>query len=134
MIYADIQISKDFKFSELLSSQTARVRNIREQFCPPLYVVQNLIYITTHYLQPLRDACGVVYITSGYRCNRLNNLVKGSCTSAHLFGFAVDFTVKDMDAAVSFLKSYNFDQLIVYDTFIHLGLHFLKERNQIISK
>ena len=43
-------------------------------------------------------------ITSGYRCEELNNYLGGSPTSQHLFCEAIDFIPKSMDAYQAFAK------------------------------
>lgn len=85
-----MQLSNNFYLSEFLESQTARRHNIKEQFNPSKEVIENLRLLCINVLQPLRDKAGPIKITSGYRCKRLNDLIRGSKTSQHMTGQAAD--------------------------------------------
>jgi zinc D-Ala-D-Ala carboxypeptidase len=85
-----MQLSKNFYLSEFLESQTARRHGISEQFNPSKEVVENLRLLCVNVLQPLRDKSGSIKISSGYRCKRVNDIVKGSATSEHMTGQAAD--------------------------------------------
>lgn len=41
-------------------------------------------------LQKVRDKCGALTVTSGYRCSAHNKAVGGATDSAHMYGRAVD--------------------------------------------
>ena len=131
----DIQLSKNFKLSELTASETARRRKINND--APESVIENLRNLCQNVLQPLRDYVGEpITINSGYRCALLNSYVGGSKNSQHKFGEAADIRLPltsykfydgerhtDMDEArkwLDFLK-YNtdYDQLIL-ETANHL--------------
>ena len=66
-------------------------------------------------------------ITSGYRCPKLNKQIKGSKTSQHCFGNAVDFygskiSLKDLFNLIIDMDL-NYDQLIwEFGSWIHLGI------------
>lgn len=67
------------------------------------------------------------YVSSAYRCELLNKAVKGAKNSAHLKGLACDLiTYKANDLRQLYLdiknSDLNFDQLILYDTHIHLSI------------
>lgn len=85
-----MQLTKNFTLAELLHSDTANEHGITEQYNPPLDVRVNLKLLAEKILQPLRDEVGPIRITSGYRCGRVNALVKGQRTSQHLIGEAAD--------------------------------------------
>lgn len=87
-----MKLSKNFDLSEFVNSQTATRKGIAEQFTPPDDVVNNLEILCTELLQPLRDLLpgGIIRISSGYRCERLNESVGGKSTSQHLTGMAAD--------------------------------------------
>lgn len=131
---ADLHLSKNFLLSEFVRSATANNNNIHQQFTIELNVLTNLIYLTDMLLQPLRDFIGPINITSGYRCKEVNAIVGGANLSQHLHGQAVDFVCKDFLKAISFLKNKTFDQLIIYDSFIHVSLTTSFNRKQIIDK
>lgn len=85
-------ITKNFTMEELIASTTAKQLKIDNT--PTESVKKNLIQMATLILQPLRDAYGKpIKISSGYRCPKLNVAVKGSKSSQHLKGEAVDLNI-----------------------------------------
>ena len=79
----------NFTITELCKSDTAQRNNISN--VPQLLsVYDNLLDLIVYLLQPIRDKFGYIQVTSGYRCEKLNKLVKGSTTSNHLIGAAAD--------------------------------------------
>ena len=87
-----MQLSTNFMLSEFLKSNTATRLGFHEQFSPPDEVVDNLKLLCEEVLQPLRDMLpeGYLRISSGYRCERLNQAVGGKPTSQHVKGQAAD--------------------------------------------
>ena len=130
----DLQLSKNFWLSEFVRSAAADNNNIHQQFKIELNVITNLVYLTTLLLQPLREVVGTVRITSGYRCEEVNAVVGGSASSQHLYGQAADFVCNDFAKAILFIKNETFDQLIVYDSFLHISLTTSHNRKQVIDK
>lgn len=128
-----IKLSQNFTLDEMLRSATAEENKIHEQWNVSIPVLKNLHALTTHILQPLRDQVGAVIITSGYRCEELNKAVNGSPTSQHLIGEAVDLRTKDMKKAIYVLQFLPFDQLIIYDTFLHVSYSEKLLRKTIIN-
>ena len=52
---------------------------------------RNLIALIEKLLDPLREMYGrPIYVTSGFRCYRLNKIVGGSKNSEHMYGMAAD--------------------------------------------
>lgn len=86
---------KYFTIKELISSSTATQHNINNT--PTKETEENLKALVDNILDPLREAYGKpIIVTSGYRCEKLNTLLKGSKTSQHRFGQAADIkTVSD---------------------------------------
>lgn len=86
---------KYFTIKELIKSDAAKRNKINNT--PTIQEENNLIALVENILDPLREAYGKpIIVTSGYRCERLNKLVKGSKTSQHRFGQAADIrTVED---------------------------------------
>ena len=86
---------KYFTIKELISSSTATQHNINNT--PTKEIEENLKALVDNILDPLREAYGKpIIVTSGYRCEKLNTLLKGSKTSQHRFGQAADIkTVLD---------------------------------------
>lgn len=80
---------KYFSLPELLNSVTARINGIPNY--PTWQQVQNLNDLAINVLDPLREAFGhAITVTSGYRCQVLNEMVSGSPNSHHLEGMAAD--------------------------------------------
>lgn len=128
-----LKLSKNFTLDEMLRSATAEEQKIWDQYTVTISVLKNLHALTTHILQPLRDAVGPIIITSGYRCKALNDAVNGAKTSQHMLGEAVDFRCKDLKRALYVLQYLPYDQLIIYDTFIHVSYSEQRSRKVIIS-
>jgi hypothetical protein len=89
---ADKPLGRYFRLYELLESDTATRNGLEAfQFNPPMGVVDNLTRLGNVTLDPIRISLGVpVFVPSGYRCNRVNTIVKGSANSQHLVGEAAD--------------------------------------------
>jgi len=110
------QISKNFTLDELLASETAKAKGIRN--VPGTTEVCALCALVNNILQPLRDAMGEpIKIGSGYRNSALNKAVGGVSNSQHMLGQAVDLCI-DGDMAkgkrwFNWIKAHCvFDQLI----------------------
>lgn len=129
-----ITITKNISLNELLASNTAKRHNIDNT--PNQTILQNLIDASVNLYQPVREILGVpMIISSGYRCPALNAKVGGSATSAHMSGFAIDFTAPKFGTPkiivphiVRKLKenSIGFDQAIIEypkspRSWVHLG-------------
>lgn len=128
-----MQITKNFHLNELTYSNTAVIRKIDNR--PNQAITNNLIEATKKLFQPARDILGKpMRVSSGYRSNALNKAIGGSTTSAHSYGYAIDFKVAGMTtrelatvlARELKAKSIKFDQLILEypdsrSTWIHLG-------------
>ena len=86
---------KYFTLKELTKSNEAKRNKINN--VPTKQEEQNLVALVENILDPLREAYGKpIIVTSGYRCERLNKLVKGSKTSQHRLGQAADIrTIED---------------------------------------
>lgn len=123
----DYNISKDFRLSEMVSSDAAFAHEVDNRFTESEQVI-NLVYLVYFALQPIRDYFGKpVYITSAYRCTKLNNLVGGVVRSRHLVGRAADIKISDSTGWIDPLKVQNFCayrgiEFIKYDTFTHVQI------------
>ncbi len=108
------RLSKDFRLSEFVSSQTAARRGIVNT--PPEAVVDRLELLCAHVLQPVRDRFGPVTVSSGYRSPELNVAVGGSPSSQHMRGEAADIEapgVTNYALALWISENLAFDQLIL---------------------
>jgi len=112
-----MRLSPHFTLAEMLESQTARRKNITEQFNPPPEVITNLRLLCKNVLEPLRMAVGQpIKVSSGYRTLRLNRAIGGARNSQHLVGEAADIqgitlTNRQLFNKIKQLKL-PFDQLI----------------------
>ena len=144
----DIFLSPHFSLLELTESATARQRDIAN--IPPPEAVENLKRLCKGTLEPLRKALGLpVIITSGYRCKELNNIVnRSSKTSQHMLGQAADFYISSDGSMrlgrrellimgfrlIILNEDIDYDQLILYPTFIHVSyVSRSKNRRKIIK-
>lgn len=117
---------KYFTIGELTESATARRYNIKN--IPGVMELNNLTSLVEHLLDPLRELLGKpINVSSGYRSKKLNDIVKGSKTSAHVKGLAADIHTKGNNLELAYLaKDLPFDQCIIYDklenpSWIHIG-------------
>lgn len=130
-------ISKNFSFIEFERSSTGQEAGIDNRITSKA-VADAIKELTITVLQPLRDSIGAsLVINSGYRCEELNALVKGSNTSQHRKGEAADirspyFRPLELARRVVAL-GLPFDQLILYPTFLHIShKRNGKQRGQIL--
>ena len=105
---------------------------------------ENLQELLEHVVNPMLARFEGMEITSGFRCYKINREVGGVPNSQHTKGQAVDvwYIAQDKDVEQSVREVYFwvinnlvFDQLIVYDTFIHVSYTHRKDnRMQVIRK
>ena len=116
-------ITKNFSWEEFERSSKAAELGI-DNTIPDENVAVNIRALVFNVLQPLRDACGhPLRVNSGYRSQALNKAVKGAANSQHTRGEAADIH-EDNPFTLAWLVLHiglPFDQLILYDTFIHLS-------------
>ena len=115
---------KNFTLEEFARSGTAD--RLRIDNTPPQEVVAHIGELVGSILQPLRDSWGKpIVVTSGYRCNKLNDAVGGVKNSAHLSGYAADVQPNDMsdfgyfvDYLTAFVQGRctRFDQIIIEES------------------
>lgn len=107
-------LSENFKLWEFVNSETALRFNIRNN--PNWQQVMALQNLCRKVLQPLRDKFGKIVISSGYRCEALNTLVRGVGDSQHLRGEAADIHIPNMGTGLEyfdFIRDHtDFDQLL----------------------
>ena len=142
----NILLTPHFKLREFTESATAMKHGIDNRPTPE--VVENLKHLCQHTLEPLREKLGLpIIITSGYRTKELNDIiVHASRKSQHMEGRAADFYVVQEPVQGSRVQgsrelliqafrliiedeSIDFDQLIIYPTFIHVS-YVSQERNR----
>lgn len=143
----NILLSPHFKLREFTESTTAQKHGIAN--IPTEEAVENLKRLCEHTLEPLREALQLpVVITSGFRTKALNSLLAhASDKSQHMLGQAADFYVSEGSSVQGvqglsrrelLIKAFrliieseriDYDQLIIYPTFIHVSF-VSKERNR----
>lgn len=136
-----MNLTPNFTLEELTASTTARQRGILNQ--PNHQELDNLTRLAKELLQPIRDAYKKpITVTSGFRNKALNTAVGGSSTSMHMKGLAADIKAGDgnnkalwnLIVKLRDEGKVSFDQLIDEKklSWIHIGLHPTKNRNQIL--
>lgn len=96
--------SESFTLAELIKSSTANKHHIDNT--PPSEVIKNLQYGVDMVLDPLRRLYGKpIVITSGYRCQKLNDLVGGVKNSWHTKGNAADIHVASLTEATELFNN-----------------------------
>ena len=110
-----MNLSENFSLAELVKSQTAVRKNIKNE--PGTEEIENLIHLAKTVLQPVREHFGKpVMISSGYRSPELCEAIGSSAKSQHAKGEAADFEIHGVDnkeLASWISKNCDFDQLIL---------------------
>jgi hypothetical protein len=111
-----MQLSKHLSLVEVTRSETAKRRGINNQ--PTAEHLENFKLLAEKVFEPIREHFKVpIHISSGYRSKALNTAIKGSLSSQHCTGEAIDI---DMDGTsitnaqiFNYIKdNLNFDQMI----------------------
>lgn len=139
----DIKLSLHFTLREMIHSDTAIRLGIDNK--PPVEVLSGLILLCEKILEPVRKHYGTPFSpNSGYRSQALNKAVRGSKTSQHTLGQAVDFEVpgiSNYDLACWVRDNLNFDQLILENYtsgipssgWVHVSLKKNENRGQCLT-
>ena len=119
------QLSLNFALDELTASQTATRQGIKNT--PSAAVVENLRMLAA-LLEQVRTLLGShsIHISSGYRSLALNRYIGSNDTSAHIRGYAADFTCPAFGTPIEVAKkiaesNLKFDQLIYEGTWVHIS-------------
>jgi len=111
-----MQLSKHLSLAEIMRSETAKRKGISNM--PTEEHLANFKLLAEKVFEPIREHFKVpIHISSGYRSKALNTAVKGSLSSQHCSGEAIDI---DMDGTsitnaqiFNYIKdNLNFDQMI----------------------
>lgn len=119
-------MSKHFTRAELVRSKRAQELDIDNS--PPDHVLANLD-VTMAGCERVRAFLGHrMIISSGFRCEKLNQAVGGSDKSQHLVGQAVDFTCPDFGGPVDIcralapmLEVLGIDNLVLEGEWVHMS-------------
>lgn len=136
-INSDENLSPNFTLHELLASQTATRKGITEQFEPSEEIIDNLKFLCENLLEKLLtlNEDKPFFISSGYRCSRLNKAVGGVKNSQHVNGEAVDIDFNSKKANKDFYSKIKnsdilFDQLLNEYEFSWVHVSLKKEGNR----
>jgi zinc D-Ala-D-Ala carboxypeptidase len=111
------KLSANFSMKEFIASSTAKRKGIDNS--PSLEHAEAALELFENIVQPIRDHFGTsIFLSSGYRSYELNKAIRGSQTSQHSKGEAVDIDMDDRkgpeneDVFHYIRKNLPFDQLI----------------------
>ena len=132
-----MKLTEHFSLNELTASQEATRHGIKNT--PSAAVVENLRMLAA-LLEQIRTLLGShsIHISSGYRSLALNRYIGSNDTSAHVRGYAADFTCpafgKPIEVAKEIAESnLKFDQLICEgNAWIHISCD-PQNRRQVLT-
>ena len=129
-------LSEHFDLGEFTASQEATRHGINNK--PSEKVVENLRMLAA-LLEQVRALLGggAIRISSGYRSLALNRHIGSSDTSAHIRGWAADFTCPSFGSPIAVAKkiaesNLKFDQLIYEGTWVHISCN-PQNRRQLLT-
>jgi zinc D-Ala-D-Ala carboxypeptidase len=110
-----MKISQHLTLAELIRSESAKRLGISNM--PTQEHIENLKELAENIFEPIRNHFGSsIYISSGYRSQKLNAAIGGSMNSQHSRGMAIDIDMDGTDiknsAIFEYAKTLQFDQLI----------------------
>jgi hypothetical protein len=113
-----MQISRHLSLAEITRSHTAKRNGIDNT--PTAEHLENFKLLADKVFEPIREHFKTpIFISSGYRSKELNDFIKGSATSQHCKGQAIDIDMDGGNGEVTnrmifdFIKEkVDFDQLI----------------------
>ena len=132
---------KEITWKDLCKSETAKRCKIENN--PDENSIVNLEALIEYIVKPIYDKFPTAEVTSGYRCDWLNEIVEGAKGSQHTKGQAVDLVliIPDKNLEESIKELYNFiactipfDQMIIHHTYIHVSYRSVNRRSEIINK
>lgn len=120
---------KYFKFSEMVKSDIAIKNNI-DNYPKLAETISNLFDVIIVIDKVRTDWGSAINVTSGYRCEQLNELVGGAERSGHKYGNAVDLVPSNGKVVelFYFIKDFlivnkiEFDELLLENGWIHFSL------------
>lgn len=132
-----MQISKYVSYEEATKSQTAIRHGINNE--PTEDQLQNMKIVATKCFDPIREFYKKpLRVSSFFRCEQLNQLVKGAKNSQHLKGQAIDIdagSIQENKKIFEWVKdNLEYDQLINEYNFswVHISYNQGKNRKQIV--
>lgn len=132
-------LSAHFSLEEAIASQTAARLGIDND--PPLDVVMNMKKAALQMeLIRMELNSNAIHISSWYRCPALNKAVGSKPTSAHVTGWAVDFTCPTFGPPGKIVtrilaSKVAFDQIIhEFDSWVHISFDGNRKQALVIDK
>jgi hypothetical protein len=106
-----MNLSKNLSLAEMISSESAKRNGIKNE--PTAEHLENMKKLAVNVFQPIRDHFNVpIHISSGYRSLALNKAIKGSLSSQHLLGQAIDIDMDGTDVTNAKIFNYIKDNLV----------------------
>ena len=111
-----MQLSENLSLAEVIRSETAKRNGISNK--PNPRHLENLKIIAGNIFQPIRNFFQrAIHLSSGYRSEELNAFIKGSASSQHCTGEALDIDMDGTEVTNKEVFDYikdnlEFDQLI----------------------
>jgi len=137
----NIMLSEHFSLREMTRSGAAVRLGIVNEATP--IIIMRLRELCVNVLEPLRRRFGVIRITSGYRCERLNKAVGGVRNSQHLRGEAADIHIGSIAEGRRLLRyivaNLDYDQVLlerIHDNgagWLHVSFCADRRKNRHIS-
>lgn len=130
------QLTEHFSLEELTASTLAVRYGIDNT--PPAIALQ-AIKTAAEGMEKVRALLGKpIRVNSGYRCPALNTLVKGSPSSDHMLGYAVDFVCAEFGTPLQIAKAIavsdiQYGQLIQEGTWVHISFNPNKKRDNLTA-
>lgn len=132
-----MQLTPNFYLSEFTDSvQGARAGIFNT---PDPFVIKNL-FALANLMEAVRKLLGdkVIVISSGYRSQALNTLVKGAKNSDHMTGEAVDFVCNGFGTPLQVAtkiagSNLKWGQLIHEGTWVHLSLPSEAHKQEVLT-
>jgi len=137
-------ISKNISYKEATHSTTAKRLGIDNT--PNAEQFSNMVYVAEGIFQPIREHFGTpIYISSFFRSEALNKAIRGSASSTHKKGEAMDLDadvygkITNADIFHYIKDNLEFDQLIwefgtdAEPAWVHVSLSKRNNRKQILK-
>ena len=137
-------VSKNISYKEATHSTTAKRLGIDNT--PNAEQFSNMVYVAENVFQPVREHFGVpIYVSSFFRSEALNKAVRGSSSSTHIKGEAMDLDADVYEGVTNaqifeYIKNnLEFDQLIwefgtdENPAWVHVSLSKRNNRKQILK-
>lgn len=132
-----MKLSEHFTLDELIWSDTAA--RLRIDNAPDPIATSHLVAFADG-LENVRSILGgrPIRINSGYRCEQLNRAIGGARNSAHLIGYAADFTCREFGAPLQIVRalqqgSIDFDQVIQEGSWVHVSFAPMSRRQVLTA-